>query len=237
MAVRAFRAFGFMTCLLLAACAEGPQRIDVPPASRAGEFEVEVSTDGQPALLTPAGPIAGLLGGALVGGQVGCNVSLACYAAPVTLPLGAVIGLGASETPGRIADTGRMLRSNGIVERIGPLLVETVVATGNQRSAMSFVANESEHAAGSPPKTRMKLVMEPKAIGIRQGKGGMVFTLQVAVRLGQQALHPFSYQSTPRRTQTWLVSTHDEMDRVMADAATGIAQDIVTTLFPLRDLR
>ena len=58
--------------MLLAACAERPQRYDVPPPSHALRYTVEVTRSGTPTLTTPMGIATGVVGGALVGGYEAC---------------------------------------------------------------------------------------------------------------------------------------------------------------------
>lgn len=213
---------------LLSACAERPPRYDVPPPSAAPRFIVEVTVRGRPDLITPMGLAAGVVGGALAGGSQAClwSLGVVCAAAPVVMPLTAAAGLAIAETPGDITRAKRGLQQQDVTERVGPCLLDAIVAVGNARKGYRFVPADA--ASGAPRSQHIAVRVEPRAVGLTQGRGGEVFTLRAAARLDKQDLAELESSSSGRELGQWLMDGGKNIDMAMHEACTYIAAQLVS---------
>lgn len=223
-----FAALGaFALGTLLVACAERPPRFDVPPPSLAPRYTVVVTVSGTPSLTTPMGPGAGVVGGALAGGYYTCLLSYGslCAAAPVVMPLTAVVGLANAESPRNIARAERGLKRQAITARVSPELQNAIVAAGNHRAGYRFVAaGESDLAGG----TRLALRVTPLAVGLTQDSGKQVFALRAVGGLEKQDFGEFSYASAPRELGQWLSDDGAIIDAALSEGCRVIAEQVVT---------
>ncbi len=216
--------------MLLAACAERPQRYDVAPPSLAQHYTVDVTVRGTPTLIKPMGMAAGVVGGALVGGIETCIGSLGvlCVAAPVVMPLTAIAGLAVAETPDNIARAKRGLQQQDITARVGPRLLDAIVTAGNRRQSYHFVAAGASATPGRGD--RISVYVSPLAVGLTQGRGGEVFTLRVSGRLDKQELGELVYASPPREIGAWLMDGGKSIDEALTSACMSIADQVVARL-------
>lgn len=211
---------------VLVACTEQPPRFDVPPPSLAPHYTVLVTVSGTPSLTTPVGPGVGVLAGALAGGYYTCLLSYGslCAAAPFVMPVTAAVGLASAETQRNVVRAERGLKLQEITARVIERLHDALLTVGNRRRGYRFGAADGV-AAGEG--TSIALCVTPLTVGLTQGGGKQVFTLQAEGRLEEQDFGEFSYASAPRELTQWLTDDGTAVDAALTEGCKSIAEQLV----------
>ena len=215
--------------IILTGCSTTTSRFDLAIADDDRTQVVEVLYEGDPALLRPHNATEGFFSGALAGGVHDCIYWL-CF--PVLATLGAAGGLLTADWPSTVEQAKTSLESAEVKTRLGGLLIERVVTTGDELTAYQFVA--TDHMSVSKKldnPTPVKLIIKADSAGIRPVLENYVFSLSIHGLIEKQKSETIVYRSQENELAYWADDDGTNLQSSMHIAVSNVTEELVRTIF------